>query len=192
MTPGIDIERKTITLLHGTTASNAAKILEHGFRPMDPKAVAAEIAAAFGLTTDEVYNHICFEFARHRRDLDHVHVTSDPETARAYTVPEVVQDALKAVWAILHPVERQDIKTGLKLQQEWVSREGRRLAQPEILAVTMPWSVFGAHAFGRTLTLQEWLEFGKLSDLHSKSVPIEALQGLVTICRSSVSADPRS
>lgn len=182
MIPAINIERGTITLLHGTTAANAAKILEHGFRPMNPEAVATEVAAAFGLPPAEIYDHIHFEFARHRRDLDHVHLTSDLATARAYTVPEVVQDALKAAWAILHPVERQDLRPGLKLQQEWVAHEGRRLAQPAILAVTMPWPVFGDHAFGKKLALQEWLEFGKLADLHSKSVPIKALHGLGTIC----------
>jgi hypothetical protein len=107
-----------------------------------------------------------------------VHFTSLPETAQEYTIPEIVQDALRAIWALKYGKDYDDegpLRGRLQKQQAWVKQEGARLAQPEILVVTMPWEVVGDHAFGRKLSLSEWLEFGRLRDLHSISVPINAL-----------------
>ena len=167
----------TITLLHGTTALNAASIRQHGFRSASPEQVAAQVAALYGLSPSDVYNHITFEFARHRTDRDRVHLTAIPATAQAYTVPEIVQDALRAVWVLKYGQEHVTRETLHELQA-WVRREGEKLSAPEILAVTMPWKVVGDHAFGRKLSLVEWQKFGKLRDLHSISVPISALRDI--------------
>ncbi len=174
--PGINPDG-TITLLHGTTALNAENIRDHGFRPTSPVEVAGTIAKEYGLQLRDVLDHIAFEFARTRTDRDRVHFTSIPETAKAYTVPEVVQDALRVVWSLKYGQE--DVTRESRREQEaWVRREGERLAQPEVLAVTMPWEVVGDHAFGRKLTLEEWQKFGRIQDLHSISVPIQALQDI--------------
>ncbi len=171
--PGINSDG-TITLLHGTTVSNAANILNHGFRPMRPAEVAGKLAAKYGLRPQDVLDHISFEFARGRTDRDRVHFTSDPSIAQEYTVPEVVQDALSAVWSMLYG-SAHVTRESLREQHAWVRREGARMAQPTILAVTMPWSAVGDHAFGRRLTLREWQAFGRIEDLHNISVPIRAL-----------------
>jgi hypothetical protein len=139
--------------------------------------VAASIAKAYGLQTTEVYDNLHFEFPRNRRDLDWIHLTSDPQIASAHTVPEVVQDALRAVWSILHRDETGGLRPTLERMRAWVDGEGRKLSAPQVLAVTMPWSALGDHGFGKKLTLREWLGFGTLADLHSKSVPIAALHG---------------
>jgi hypothetical protein len=172
--PGINPDG-TITLLHGTTALNAASIRQRGFLPASPVGVAIEIAALYNLRPRDIFNHVTFEFARHRTDRDRVHFTSIPTTAQAYTVPEVVQDALRAVWVLKYGTEHVS-RESLQQLQTWVRREGEKLSAPEVLAVTMPWHVVGDHAFGLKLSLNEWLKFGKISDLHSISVPIKALQ----------------
>jgi hypothetical protein len=135
------------------------------------------IAKEYGLQPSDVFDHITFEFARTRTDRDRVHFTSIPETAKAYTVPEVVQDALRAVWSLKYGQENVT-RESRREQEAWVRREGERLAQPEVLAVTMPWEVVGDHAFGRKLTLEEWQGFGRIQDLHSISVPIQALHDI--------------
>jgi hypothetical protein len=174
--PGINPDG-TITLLHGTTALNAESIRRHGFRPSSPEEIAGQIAALYGLHPSDVFDHVTFEFARHRTDRDRVHFTSIPETALAYTVPEVVQDALRAVWVLKYGTEHVS-RESIGALQAWVRHEGEKLSKPEVLAVTMPWSVVGDHAFGRKLTLVEWQKFGRLQDLHSISVPISALRNV--------------
>ncbi len=172
--PGINTDG-TITLLHGTTAQNAVSIKSYGFRPIVAREVAEQIANLYGLDPVAVFNHIAFEFAKHRNDRDRVHFTSIPETAQQYTIPEVYQDALHAVWIMTNGAEHVT-REGLREQQAWMRQEGARLMRPEVLAVTMPWSVVGDHAFGKRLTLEEWQTFGRIRDLHSISVPISALR----------------
>jgi hypothetical protein len=181
--PGINPDG-SITLLHGTTALNAAGIREHGFRPMDPKRVATEVADLYGVPPHEVFENIHFEFPRHRRDLDRAFFTSDPETAAAYTIPEAFQDALRAV-AYVKGIgrsadEEDDARRATQARSDWVTREGRRLFSPEVLAVTMPWRAVGDHAFGKKMSLKEWRDItkpalGELFGLHSISIPIHAL-----------------
>ena len=170
----------TITLLHGTTALNAEHIREHGFKPISPEEIATTIAKEYGLHPRDVFNSVQFEFPRHRTDRDKVHFTSKPETALQYTIPEVVQDALRAVWSLQNPSPEGSPRQWSAKMQEWVNREGQRLAKPEILAVTMPWGVVGDHAFGRPLSLEEYIDIhgGDLNHLHSISVPMQALHGI--------------
>jgi hypothetical protein len=182
--PGINSDG-TVTLLHGTTALNAELIREQGFKPISPESIAATIAEEYGLKPSDVFNSIHFDFPKYRTDRDRTHFTSKPETAQQYTVPEVVQDALSAVWFLKNPPSdgeetRQRITRMYEWMYEWVKREGHRLAKPEILAITMPWEVIGAHAFGRPLTLEEYLDIygDDLNHLHSISVPMQALHGI--------------
>lgn len=153
-----------------------------GFLPMDPKSVATEVAELYGVPMREVFENIHFEFPRHRRDLDRVFFTHDLTTAKAYTVPEAYQDALRAV-AYLKGVGgsfEDDARRATEARTAWVAREGRRLHSPEVLAVTMPWKTVGDHAFGKKMSLKEWTDtvkpaLGELFGLHSISVPIRAL-----------------
>jgi hypothetical protein len=165
-------------LLHGTTAPSAALIRWRGFRSVSPKKIAEAVASVNGVGARDVFNNVNFEFARNRKDRNRVHFTSSPRIALAHTVPEVVQDALRAVWDLKYgkaygaDVTREQLRD----RSAWVEREGRGFGEPEVLAVTMPWKAVGNHAFGRTLSLQEWQSFGRIEDLHSISVPIRALQ----------------
>ena len=172
--PSLDVESARITMLHGTTNIFAKSIRANGFQPGNPEKVAHWIEDAYDLPRGSVFQHPAFEFARGRRDLDRVHMTADPSIAVQYTIPEVIQDALKAVWS-LKQISQSD-RMDWKNLQTWINQEGRRLVKPEILAVNMPFDVIGQHAFGKKLTLQDFLKIGlDMSDLHSISVPMGAL-----------------
>lgn len=174
--PGFN-EDGTITLLHGTTALNADSILRDGFRPSNPAAVAAAVEHEYGLPKDSVLNHPWFEFAKNRQDLDKVHLTSNHDVALQYTVPEQLQDALNAAYSVIHPhSEDADFRDIKPKMDAWVKQESARLTKPVVLAVTMPWSAVGDHAFGRKLGLDEYKRIanGELPD--NVSIPISALR----------------
>lgn len=186
--PNLDIRRDTITLLHGTTALNAEQIRKHGFKASDALEIVKSVAKDYRINPRAVFDSVYFEFAKGRRDRDHVHFTSLPDTAAQYTIPEVVQDALKAIWEMTFGTKEfgEDVsRERSRALEAWVKREGDRLAKPEILAVTMPWKVVGDHAFGRKIeTMAEYIAIydgdadEALQGLHSISIPIRALKGI--------------
>ena len=171
-------EDGTVTLLHGTTRINAEAIRQHGFLAGTPLALAATIEQEYGLPEGAVANHHAFQFAAKRSDLDRIHFTTDIDVAQQYTVPEVVQDALRSVWSLQNPVENVS-KNWHADMQEWVKKEGRRLAEPEVLAVTVPWASVGEHAFGRQISLEEFKNHpalqGRSEILNNISLPLSAL-----------------
>lgn len=171
--PFLNVEKQRITLLHGTTDVFAKSIRANGFQPGQPQKIANWIEDEYDLPRGSVYKNVAFEFARGRRDLDHVHMTSRPDIAVQYTTPEVLQDALKAVWLI--KISKSS-KMDWQGMQTWTKREGQRLVKPEILAINMPFDVVGKHCWGRVLTLQDFLKIGlEIDDMHSVSMPMSAL-----------------
>jgi hypothetical protein len=170
----------TVTLLHGTSAINADAIMMGGFKPGNPAALAATLEKHYNLPEGSVLNHVAFEFAKGRKDLDRVHFTADEKVAQAYQVPEVLQDGLKAVHMLLHPQE--DVtKDWHVAQQAFVDRESQVWAKPAMLAVTMPFEAVGNHGFGKKLTVEEYralsVRFGwDATTFNNVSIPIAALQ----------------
>lgn len=166
----------TVTLLHGTSSANAELIKAQGFKTSNPAAVAKMVEDEYNLPEGSVLNNRAYEFAKHRSDLDKVHFTSNFDVAAQYTVPEQLQDALTAAYWVLHPeigdMNINDVHPKLK---EWVSTEGKRLAQPKVLAVIMPWELIGDYAFSRKISLAEYQEIadGDLPDL--VSIPVAML-----------------
>ena len=75
---------ETFTLLHGTTAKNAAFILKGGFRASDPRTAAEVVGEAFGLEPFAIWTHGYYAFPRSRPDLDRVHFTTNPWKAVAF------------------------------------------------------------------------------------------------------------
>lgn len=175
---GVDLKTETVTLLHGTTVVNAESIRESSFKVSEPVRIAHWVEDEYHLPRDSVLKHVRYEFPRSRRDLDHVHFTTDHWTAQQYTVPEQLQDALESVYWIKHP----DIgnKTHGEVEprrREWMKRETKKFAQPEVLVVRVPWKLVGDHGFGRKLTLEE---FGKITKgdyklPHNMSFPVKEL-----------------
>ena len=112
----------------------------------------------YGLPEGSIFNHIAFEFARGRRDLDEVHFTTDESVADQYSIPEVVQDALTSAHMLLHPLPEDVPVTKERLDQRkaWIAAEAKRLMEPALLAVTVPFDVVGQHGFGKQFTLDEF------------------------------------
>lgn len=176
----------SVTLLHGTTILNARDILRNGFKPGNPARVAAMLENFYKLRPGSVFNHVAFEFAKGRRDLDKIFFTTDEDVAAQYTIPEVVQDGLEAVYSMLYLKDVENMTRELHAHRAtWKKAEGRKLAAPAVLEVTLPWDVIGAHAFGRHMTLPEFREIqakygeGKTdsSFFNNVSIPISALRG---------------
>jgi hypothetical protein len=175
--PFLDVDKQRITLLHGTTDVFAKSIRANGFLPGQPANVARWIEDEYDLPRGSVYKNVAFEFARTRHDLDRVHMTADPAIAKQYTIPEVLQDALHAVWLI--KINKSD-RLNAPAQSAWMKEEGRRLVKPEILAVNMPFDVVGDHCWGKKLTLEDFLRIGLTIDkMHSVSMPMSALYDYV-------------
>jgi hypothetical protein len=131
----------TVTLLHGTSASNAAKIRAEGFKPFDPQGIAQWAERQYGLPENAVLNHPAFQFNSQTRAGDpSIYLTGFLETAQSYTVPESFQDALTATFMIQHPEWGQgDANADRGAMQAWVRAETQRWTQPEVVAVTIPW-----------------------------------------------------
>ena len=174
-----------VTVLHGTTRQNAEAILAGGFKAGDPARVAAEIERTYQLPKDSILTHVAFQFARGRRDLGKVHFTTDESVADQYSVPEVVQDALTSAHMLLHPTP-EDVPFTKEMHAErkaWIDREARRLTEPALLAVTVPFETVGRHGFGKQFTLEEFKEllqrFPKAREdiFNNITIPLEALTG---------------
>jgi len=181
--PGLNPDG-TVTLLHGTSEENARRIREEGFRAGSPKAVAARIAARYGVDADALYRSAHFEFPRHRSDLDKIWFTVDPWTAAQYTMPEVEQDALSGVWVLLHgwPPEEpgRERDAYLKRQKAWFQEEDAK-TRSFVLAVTLPKKIVGKYAWVQPMTKQDWdyIESGKGSLqglLFTVAIPVRGLQ----------------
>lgn len=167
----------TVTILHGTNELSARMIEREGFRPGDPANVARAIEREYGLPEGSVLNHVAFQFPKRRTDLDRVFFTGDPRTALAYTIPEVLQDALRAAYSIKFPHDDNALwKDVAPKQNAWADREGRRLGAPAIVAARVPWEAVGNHAFGRQIGFEEYRRIGKGKLPHSMSIPISALK----------------
>lgn len=168
----------TITVLHGTTTANAELIKKEGFKASNPAGIAAMVEKEYKLPKDSVLKNHWYQFPMGRSDLDHIHFTSDPKVAVAYTVPEQLQDALTAAYRVLHP-EIADMKWG-DVQpnlRKWINTEGKRLTKPEILAVKIPWKAVGQHAFGRVIDDME--EYKKITDgepPRTFAIPLKSLK----------------
>jgi RNA:NAD 2'-phosphotransferase (TPT1/KptA family)/2'-5' RNA ligase len=173
----------TITLLHGTTKLNADSILNEGFKPGAPAAVASMIENEYGLPKDSVLKNVAFEFASKRGDLDRVHLTSHPDIATQYSIPEVLQDALGSAWSLQHPNIENFTRDLAKEKADWVKSEAARLTQPDVLAVRIPWSTVGDHAFGKKISLDDFKNNphlkGDVGILHSISIPLSAMKDAV-------------
>jgi GNAT superfamily N-acetyltransferase len=173
----------TVTLLHGTTKLNADSILKEGFKSGAPATVAAQIEKEYGLPKDSVLKNVSFQFASGRGDLDRVHLTSDPDTAAQYSIPEVLQDALSSVWSIQHPDIENFTRDLAQEKSAWVKSEAARLTQPDVLAVRIPWSTVGDHAFGKKISLDEFKNNkflkGDLDILRTVSIPMSAMKDAV-------------
>lgn len=178
-TPGLQ-DDGTVTLLHGTTKLNADRIRQLGFQAGTPHAIASQIEQRYQLPPGSVENHVAFQFAKGRTDLDRVFFTTDLSVAEQYTTPEVVQDALRAAWMIRNPTESVS-REWRRSMDAWIKQEARRLAEPEVLAVNVPWAAVGEHSFGRKLSLDEFKNHpsirGAADVLHNVSIPISALRG---------------
>lgn len=175
-----------VTLLHGTTRQNAEAILSGGFKPGNPASIAARMEREYGLPEGGIFNHVAFEFARGRRDLGEVHFTTDESVADQYSIPEVVQDALTSAHMLLYPLP-EDVpftKERREQRQAWIAAEAKRLMEPALLAVTVPFDVVGQHGFGKQFTLDEFKALlTKFPDAHEDifnniRLPIAALTGV--------------
>lgn len=132
---------ETITLLHGTSAAHAALIRTHGFKRADHHAIANWIEDEFGLARDAIWSSPHYDFeSKFRAGDETVYFTGQPEVARSYTVPESISDALGAAYIVMHPEWGTDADPDRGGRERFIKEQSARLVQPEILAVTIPWT----------------------------------------------------
>lgn len=157
-----------LVALHGTSERAAASIRRHGFQPSAPLAMVQLVAEHLRLDPRVLWDSVELQFARARRDLDHSFFTLSPAVAQQYSVPEVIQDTLRAAHRLVGGDRRQ--------RDPWVAAEAASLlGAGQVLEVLLPWDVVGAHAFGRPVSLAEWREWGEPADLNSFSIPVSSL-----------------
>jgi hypothetical protein len=151
-----------VTLYHGTTLKNAHAILREGFKTPDHRAIANQIEAHYNLPKDSVWNHPSYSFnAKFRSSDPHVYLSGSLETARHYTHPEPLTDALTSAYQVMHPEWGQG--HGDRSMQDFVSREAPKHAgPPAVLSIKVPWHTL-AESFPRRppISRKEYESYGR-------------------------------
>lgn len=137
------LQIEMIELLHGTSSRNWKAIQESGQlgRPCQARAQAEEVAEAFGLDSDALYESSSYEFARSREGDPRLYLTSDLRVAarHAEICSEILEDALLAAFRMLHPRTNYIKSPGKERLEAFRARyRAEHGLEPVVLRVRLP------------------------------------------------------